>query len=338
LQPNTLQAGTTLLTYSLTTEPMPVQVSLSTTSISVATLIFVVSCPASAGTVTVSQIKISLPVDTAGYPPDPTSLCMIAPPLSSASISSSGTDQWVVSAGVSPGDFIFKPKTGPVKVSSQALTIEFKGIQVNTVVGTALVTIDEWAAPGSGTPPPVTGPPSGTQSVAVAKFPYGFYAGNFTSNKPMVQNGEKPVLSWSGSSNATYLILYESNAAVNVSNVRTWSPPNGLTQMTTFILQVSAQQAGQTATMDFSISVQVASPSLAAQDLTVGKTSTLKGAVTVGTSAAPANVVVNGDVQGNNLTAVGTLNAKKDATIDGKLNVASETTLRNNLKVSSMQP
>src|SRR5215207_2909671 len=129
-----LQDGTTLLTYSLTTEPMPVQVSVSPTSPSLATLIFVVSCPRSVGTATVSQITISLPVDAAGKAPDPTNLAMTAPLLSSASISSSGSDVWVPSAGSSPGLFIFTPKSGPVQVSAQSLTIEFTGIQVNTLV------------------------------------------------------------------------------------------------------------------------------------------------------------------------------------------------------------
>src|SRR5262249_11931643 len=100
-----------------------------------------VSCPVSVGSVTISKIQISLPVDTSGQPSDPTNLCMTAPPLSSASISSSGTDLWVPSAGAAPGTFIFTPKGGQVAVSTQSITIEFNGIQVNTVVGTALITI-----------------------------------------------------------------------------------------------------------------------------------------------------------------------------------------------------
>lgn len=349
MQPNMLQDGNTLLTYSLTTTPLPVQVSLSTSVVSLATLLFVVSVPKppGIGSATVAQITISLPVDQAGKPPDPANLCMTAPPLSSASISSSGTDQWIPSAGASPGQFIFKPQAGQVLVSGQSLTIEFTNIAINTVVGTALVKISEWAVQGSGTPPPITGPPSGTQSVAVAKFPYGFYAGNFTSTKPMVNNGEKPVLSWTGSSNATYLMLYESNAPIDVSNVRSWSPPNGLTQMTTFILQVSAQQAGQTATMDFSITVEVSNPSLVAQDLTVQKASTLKGQVTVGTSTAPADLVSNGNVQAigsvissNRLTAksgadvVGTLTATGAVTFSSTLNVSAAVSLGNTLQVT----
>ena len=341
MQPNELRAGAIaapLLTYSLTTEPMPVQVSLSSTSPSIATLTFVVSCPKKTstfpGSATVAAIEIILPVDTSGTQ-DPANLCLTAPPLSSASISSSGGDVWIPSDAGAPGAFYFMPQAGSVLVAGQSLTIEFTGIEVNTLVGTALVTINEWAVPGSGTPPtPDDDPPSGQQLIAVAKFPYGFYAGNFTSNKPMVNNGEKPVLSWTGSANATYLMLYESNPPVDVSNVQSWSPPNGLTQMTTFILQVSAQQAGQTATMDFSLTIEVANPSLTAQDLTVLQASNLKGPVNVGASGAAANLMVNGNVQSQGtMTAVGALTAQSIASILGGLSVGGATTLQNALTV-----
>src|SRR5262249_42007382 len=141
LQPNHLLDSTTQLTYSLTTQPMPVQVS-TTTALSYATLIFVVSCPYSVGAVTISKITISLPFDSGGYS-DPTNLCMTEPPQSSASISSNGKDQWTVTQNAA-GDFIFTPQGGPVEVSEQSLTIEFKNLEINTLVGTALVTITEF--------------------------------------------------------------------------------------------------------------------------------------------------------------------------------------------------
>ena len=326
MQPTNLQDTTTQLTYSLMTKPLPVEVSLSPTAPSLATLIFVVSCPVPPGSVSISKITISIPYDQTGQDPDPTNLAMTQPQLSDVSITSSDSAQWTKSQ---TGDtFTFTPPGGKVDVSMQSLTIEFTKIQVSTLVGTALVTINEY----------VTGiTTANTQSVAVAKFPYGFYAGNFTSNKPMVNNGEKPVLSWMGSANATYLMLYESNAPIDVSNVRTWSPPNGLTQMTTFILRVSAQQEGQTATMDFSIAIEVANPSLTSQDLTVLTTSTLKGAVNVGASGTPADLVVNGNVQSQGtMTTAGKLTAQADAAVSGNLNVVSDTTLQRNLNVSSL--
>jgi hypothetical protein len=320
MQPTQIEDSTTLLTYSLTTTPMPVQVSPSATTPSLASLTFVVSCPRGIGTATVAQIEIAVPVDGTGRPPVPTNLAATPPLLSKASISSSDSHQWNPAAGSIPGVFIFTPKGGPVQISSQSLTIEITGIQVNALVGTALVRLGEWAAPKTGAPPPVTNPPSGTASFAVAKFPYGFFAGNFTADQPMIENGQQPTLSWQGSANATYKILYEGNT-VDVTSIQTWSPDTPrppksigpspvLTHTTTFILQVSAQVEGQTATVDFSITIEVDEPSLTAKDLRVCTTSNLQGAVTIGSTSTPADLAVNGNVQaggnagiGNSLTA-----------------------------------
>jgi hypothetical protein len=104
--------------------------------------------------------------------------------------------------------------------------------------------------------------------------------------------------------------------------------------MTTFILQVSAQQAGQTATMDFSITVEVANPSLTVQDLTVLTTSTLKGPLNVGVSGSVANLMVNGNVQSQGImTAVGAFTAQSIATILGTLNASAATSLLSALTV-----
>ena len=313
-----LQDSSTLLTYSLMTTPAPVQVSPSATDPSLAMLTFVVSCPRSAGAANVAQIIISLPVDEQNKPPDPTNLAATAPALSSASISSTGKDQWEVKAGVAPGVFIFSPTGGgPVEVSSQSLTIAFTGIHVNMVVGTAQVRINEWAAQGAGTPPPITGAPSGSATVLVPKFPYGFFAGNLGSDKPMIENGQHPTLTWVGSTNATYKMLWSSGTQ-DVSTIRTWSgsssPPSpALTDTTTFILEVSAQGGGQTVTLYFSLTVIVANPSFTAHDLTVLTTSTLDGAVTVGKVGALANIELNGD-----LNAKGNVNGT-DVTGSGKV-------------------
>ena len=305
-----IEATDSLLTYSLVTSPTPVQVSPSTTVASVASLTFVVSCPLAGGAM-VSQIVIILPVDTAGGTPDPINLASVAPPLSSASISSTGTDVWEVGAGPSPNIFIFSPKSGePVQIKAQSLTIQFTGIKVNTVVGTALVKLNEVTARGSNPPPPIM-EPNGLVTFAVAKFPYGFYVGNLTSDKPMVQNGQKPVLSWTGSVNAKYLMLYDENT-VDVSTMRTWSPPQPLTKTTTFILQVSAQREGQTASIDFSITIEVSNPSLAAKDLAVLTNANIKGPLSVGTSSAPADLTLNGN-----------LRASKDAIVNGSLTAAN---------------
>ena len=114
--------GNTLLTYALVTNPAPLQVSPSAGEASVATLTVVVSCPKSTGSATISQIMIVLPV---GKPdaPDPTDLTGAAPPLSAASISSSGSDTWTPRIRQVPNVFVFTPQGGPVNVSDQSLTI-----------------------------------------------------------------------------------------------------------------------------------------------------------------------------------------------------------------------
>jgi hypothetical protein len=322
-----LQNSNTLLSYSLMTAPSPVQVSPSATSPSIATLTFVVSCPRSVGVATVAQITVALPVDQTGKPADPTNLAETAPPLSSASISSTGQDQWIPSAGVAPGVFIFTPKGGPVQVSLQSLTIAFTGIQVNTLVGTALVTINEWAAPGTGAPPPVSKAPSGSVAVAVAKFPYGFFAGDFGTDKPMIQNGQSASLSWVGSVNATYKMLWSTQTR-NVSTQRTWPSP-ALTDTTTFILEVSAQEGGQTVLLYFSLTVIVANPSFTANDLTVLTTSTLEGAVTVGKNGVPASIALTGDLNATDVATTGNVSAGGNVSAAGSLTAGGTGTMPN---------
>src|SRR3954452_773918 len=69
----TVQGGSTLLTYAMMTDPLPLQASPSSGAPSLGTLTFIVSCPREVGTAMVGQIGIVLPV---GRPnaPDPTEL------------------------------------------------------------------------------------------------------------------------------------------------------------------------------------------------------------------------------------------------------------------------
>lgn len=251
--------GNTLLTYALVTNPSPLQVSPSAGDASVATLTVVVSCPKSVGSATVSQIMIVLPV---GKPdaPDPTDLTESAPPLSAASISSSGSDTWTPGAGAAPNAFVFTPHGGPVTVSGQSLTIEITGIEVSPLVGTAIIRINEWAAQRNGTPPAAQSPPSGTVSQQVAKFPYGFYAVNFTAGVPEIAIGQTATLSWIGSTNASFLIKY-AGQSIDVSSVRTWTSPP-LYEDTAFLLEASSSQGGQTVSLDLEATVMVATPTI----------------------------------------------------------------------------
>jgi len=325
MQLTQLTANDTLLTYSLVTSPSPVSVSPQSGPPSLAALSFVISCPVSIGEATVTQISFNLPV---GDPknPDASDLTETTTGIS-PSVSSSGADQWQIGPGAAAGTFVLKPASGtPTVIGSQGLTVTFTGIQVSPIVGTALVNIVELATPDST-------PPQPRQCiVAVPKFPYAFFVGNFEASAPMIQHGATVTLSWLGSVQATYTILWAQQSQ-DVSKVNQWTSPD-LTDTTTFILQVSAQEGGQTVTIQFSVTVIVADPDITVTTLDVLQTSTLAGAVTIGSSSALANLALNGDLNatgslnaGGNVSATGNLSANGSLTVSGtgtmpNLNVA----------------
>lgn len=250
--------STTYLTYSMTSSQNPLEVSPSPQNPSVANLTFVASCPESVGECTVRQIEIALPV---GDPNDmdATDLTEVTPPPSAASISSSDGAAWNVTPGVDPGSFVFTPQAGTVLMASQALTFIVAGIQISPLVGTAEITISEWAAPSTYTPPAPPHLPSGTSTIDAPKFPAGFYAFDFAPSSPEVNSGETVTLTWVGSTNATYTIAYSDQQPTDVTNVRTWTSPP-LYTTTAFVLTASASVAGQTVSLSLSTTVVVASP------------------------------------------------------------------------------
>lgn len=252
-----LESNGTLLTYAMMTMPTPVEVSPSPQSPAQLVLTFVVSCPRSVGVAMVSQIGITLPVGKAGSP-DPTDLTETPPSASAASITSSSGEQWTASPGLAPGVFLFTPPGDTFPVSQQSLTITFVGIQVSTLVGTALITVNEWASQGGGQPPVPRSPPSGTGNFPVAKFPSGFYAFDFTAGTPQISSGQTVTLTWVGSTNATYTLKY-ADKTVPVSTLRSWTSPQ-LYTTTAFVLTASSTQNGQTVSFDLSTVVIIASP------------------------------------------------------------------------------
>lgn len=265
--------GNTVLTYALQTEPTPVQVSPASGPPSLATLRFVITAPLSVSSVLVKEIVFRLSIGDPNAP-DSNDLTETATGIA-PSVSSSGPDKWSLTAGPTPGVFVLKPADNPpVPLASQGLTVELTGIQVSPIVGTAKVKIVETTDQAA--------PQPRQCSIAVPKFPLGFSAGNFAADAPMVDNGSPAILTWNGSAQAIYTMLWGAQARI-VSDVRRWTSPP-LTDTTTFILQVSAQQSGQTVVLHFSVTVIVAHPSLVAKDLTVQTTSKLQGAVTAETT------------------------------------------------------
>jgi hypothetical protein len=284
----------TLLTYSLATSPSPVQVSPTSGPPSIASLTFIVSCPPSVGSATVSQIVFNLPIGNPNAP-DASDLTESAAGIS-PSVTSSGSDKWQIGPGASAGSFVLTPAPKePGIIESQGLTVTLNGIQVGPIVGNAVVTIVEMAA--------ASGAPRTPRqcNVGVPKFPYGFFVGDFAANLPMVQDGDPVLLTWSGSSQAKYTMLW-ADQSLDVSKVHAWPSPE-LHNTTTFILEVTAQEAGQSVTLRFSTTVIVANPDLVATSLQVRQKTTLQGATTIGADSAPADLSVAGTATLKSATA-----------------------------------
>jgi hypothetical protein len=283
----------TLLTYSLATAPTPVCVSPQSGPPSVAALSFAISCPASVDSVTVKQIAFNLPV---GDPAAPVATDLTVDATSiTASVSSSGSDTWNLARGTAPGVFVLTPATGGGVVTTQGIVVTLTGIHVAPVVGTAAVKIVELTV-GSSFPLVTT--------IAVPKFPYGFFAGEFNAAAPQIPHGGSAKLTWMGSVGPKYTLLWGTNSQ-DVSPLNAWTSP-ALTNTTTFILQVVAQQASETVTIQFSVTVIVADPDFTATTLNVLQTTSLVGRATVGSAAAPADLTVSGTVNAATVAVTGT--------------------------------
>jgi hypothetical protein len=309
-----LTAENSLLDYAMLTNPDPLNVG------SPAILTFVVSAPKSLGKASVSQITFVLPVGDPANP-DPTDLTNTPPPASCASIASSGPDAWTIAAGVADGVFVATPPAGGGTLGAESLTVMFTGIAINALVGTAVIEIAEWASSTGPTPSP-SDPPTGTTAIAAAKFPAAFYAGNFSAAPPQVSDGGSATLSWIGSVEGSYKIYSGQNPPVDVSDKRSWPTP-ALTDVTSFVLEASAQDGGQTVYLYFNTTVAVSQPSVVASDLTVLTTSALNGAVTVGTGSAPANLTVNGGMGASGSVTADSATIANTATV-GALTTAGQ--------------
>lgn len=300
MQITQLLGSNTLLTYALVTSPSPVQVSPQSGPPSVATLTIVVSCPINLSQVTVTELTFNLPI---GDPSDPDATDLSETTIGIPSVSSSGGDNWEPGPGAAPGTYIVKPQSGNDGViAGQGLTITFTGIQVSPIVGTAVVSIVETATSDSSPAQPRQ------CSIAVPKFPYGFFVDNFATTTPLVQNGQPATLSWVGSVGAIYTMLWGENPPEDVSNVNQWTTPQGLTDTTTFILEVTAQESGQTVKHYSSLTVIVADPNVTVNTLTVLTTSSLQGAVAIGGALNVAETLsVTGAITGFGTVPVGSV-------------------------------
>jgi hypothetical protein len=308
----------TLLTYSLTTLPDPLQASPLQGNIAYGALSIVISN--SGGTVVqLSQLQFTLPVGTLAQQltSNPGAILYAASP----------TTLWNITM-TSPGVFLALPQSGsPIPVSTDGMVFQFYNIPVNQQVGTVSITVNELATN--------TADPAQTRSAVfnVAKFPYGFYFGNFTAQVPLVQEGSTVTLLWQGSDNATYTMQWSAAPPVDVTEVRSWASP-ALISDTTFLLQAQVTSQGETVTRDLATTVIVANPELQASSLQVTGVSNLQGATTIGNGGS-SQATVNGNLTVNGATLLsGTTTLSGNVTaanvaVNGTLTSGSTATFNN---------
>lgn len=256
-----------LLSYGITTNPLPLQVSPASGSPSLSSLVFVVSNNTSKP-IYCKQIEFEIQLGD-----DPQQLTNDA---SSILVSCNPSSAWQISQIGTTGVFVASPlKPEDEEITLEGLSFQIFNIPVNKAVGATTVYVRETSSLTSG-----SGFEKRDNSYGLVKFPYGFYFGNFAASKPLVGNLQPVTLSWNGADIATYTMIYD-DKLVDVTNVRSWiSPP--LTRATTFQLKASVQQYGETVDTYLSVTVIVANPDIVATSLDVLKTSKLEGDVTAG--------------------------------------------------------
>ncbi|MER7468377.1 hypothetical protein [Streptomyces sp. NPDC097981] len=249
-----------LLTYSVETDPAPIQVSQGPTPAK-ATLRITVTNHRD-DPVRVEEVRFSFPV---GSGPDE----LTATP-GSAEPRIDDNRLWRFEYEADSQSFVLTPRRDrPLGLGDQLeLTIAF--VAVNAAVGTSRLTVAERSEGGGETR---------YQEWPLAKVPAGFTVGDFRPQYILVQSGCPAELTWRGESlpAATYTMLHDGEP-VDVTGVRFWRSP-ALHRDTAFalVVRVRAEEGGDAAEAEYALTtlVTVARPDLAVNDLTVGGRATL---------------------------------------------------------------
>ncbi len=279
--PNEKLSAATLATYSLDVHPDPLEVSPELGNIVYGAITFVISNN-TGETIRMSELTFTLPPgpDGSDLSDDPSAILYASSP----------DRQWKI-AMTSEGVFTALPASGSsVRLDKGGMVFQFFNIPINQEMGTVIVAIRETAVTD-------TKPSQARETqLSVAKFPYGFFFGNFTAQVPMVEKGARVTLTWEASDQATYRMFWDTNAAgEDVTELRTWMSKE-LSSDTSFLLRASVEHLGETITKDLSTTVIVNNPDIKATYLTVKELASLEGIVIVG----------------------GDLTAKKDLMVTGK--------------------
>ncbi len=298
----TTKASLPVLSYHLSYDPHPVQISLENQTASLQALTIVVSNP-TINMVTAKKVEFRLrfhPDDARALASEKDSINTQAPaewnPVVGVERDGSADNpkpDWVV--------FTFRPQDDELDIAPEGFVFKIYNIPVNLTVGNADFQIrEETIEEGRRL--------RGKKDLLIPKFPLGFDAGDFRAvavvekNAPpgprphyQVAHGKKTTLRWAGSERADYWIFYnesEGQAPVRVNvgddNKWQWLTP-ALTKNTVFTLRVNpiTDRGVQPVYRYFSLIISVVKPDLLASSLTVdgiasASTLVVDGAVQMG--------------------------------------------------------
>jgi hypothetical protein len=239
----------TLLSYDLSTSPLPLHAHAQNAAITVVVT--------NAGAVPI-RVKEIILVVRIGDPQAPDAVDLTEVDAFRAEAQNKG---WTLSP-LGSGRFAARPDTPEVgTITTQGLALVISGIHVSTYVGTTPLDVEETATDSDAAPQTRYG------TLLISKFPEGFFAGDLQPSRLRVHNHETVDLTWSGSPGAGYKIYWE-DSSEDVTQVRRWrSPP--LTETTLFTLVVKVEAHGQTIEEHFTAWVVVSDPSMVLHDLKV---------------------------------------------------------------------
>ncbi|MFJ3927645.1 hypothetical protein [Streptomyces sp. NPDC090022] len=255
-----------LLTYTLETDPAPLQVAQGPTP-TPQTLRITVTHHGN-DEVTVEEIRFSFPV---GLGPDD----LTASP-ENAEPQVDDNRRWRFEYEEDSQSYVLTPlRNRPLDPGDQ-LELTIASVGVNREVGTSRLTLAEKIEEGGETR---------YQEWPLAKVPAGFTVGDFRPEYVLVQSGRSAELTWRGDSRpgATYTMLHDGEPA-DVTAVRRWVSP-ALHRDTAFALVVRVRDEaegakggdGDAAEAEYALTtlVTVARPDLVVNDLTVRGRATL---------------------------------------------------------------
>jgi microcystin-dependent protein len=224
---------TTLLKYSIMTEPFPLQASPEKGTAKTARVTIVASNPEPEEPVTLKKISIILPIGSKS-----TDLSAVVPPTPIP------PKYWTFlskSEGAGKVVFRFVPEAGHQKVGEQGLDFVCNDLVMNQQPGTCVVEIEE-TIPND----------ENLALLQVGKFPHGWGEVYFSVEPANIEAGESTTLKWIGPEGAVYKIEYAIPGKIvkipkqgqdplgpNGTYPGKGDPPLTLATTTTFTLHVS---------------------------------------------------------------------------------------------------